>query len=91
LSKPHSNFKFQEEILLNSKPRKFSGFPFEIHLESEEVPMKKLFLSSNQALIWYCTGREKVLSTSLRSSPSSTYEGLKLSRWDVAMARRMRA
>jgi hypothetical protein len=42
LSKLHSNFKFQEEILLNSKPRKFSDVPFQIHLESKEVPMENV-------------------------------------------------
>jgi hypothetical protein len=40
--KVHPNLKFQEEILLNSKPRKFSKFSFEIHFESGEVPMEKI-------------------------------------------------
>jgi hypothetical protein len=38
----HSNSKFQKEILLNSKPRKFSKFSFEIHTESGKVPMDKV-------------------------------------------------
>jgi hypothetical protein len=42
LTKLHSNFKFQEEILLNSKPRNFSDFPFGIHLESKKVPTEKV-------------------------------------------------
>jgi hypothetical protein len=40
LSKFHSNRKFQEEILLNSKPRSFNDFLFEIHFKSREVPME---------------------------------------------------
>jgi hypothetical protein len=42
LSKFHSKFKFQEGILLNSKPRSFSKFSFEIHSESEGVSMEKV-------------------------------------------------
>jgi uncharacterized membrane protein (GlpM family) len=34
--------KFQEEILLNYKPRNFSEFSFKIHVESREVPMEKV-------------------------------------------------
>jgi hypothetical protein len=40
--KVHPNLKFQEEILLNSKPRNFSEFLFEIHFESGEIPMEKV-------------------------------------------------
>jgi hypothetical protein len=36
--KVHPNLKFKEEILLNSKSRKFSKFSFEIHFESGEGP-----------------------------------------------------
>jgi hypothetical protein len=32
----------QEEILVNSKPRSFSDFSFEIYSKSEEVTMEKL-------------------------------------------------
>jgi hypothetical protein len=35
----HPNWKFQEEILSNSKPKKFSEFLFEIHFKSGEVTM----------------------------------------------------
>jgi hypothetical protein len=35
---------FQQEILLNSKPRNFTEFSFEIHFKSEEVPMEKVIL-----------------------------------------------
>jgi hypothetical protein len=34
--------KFQKEILLNSKPRNFFEFSFELHFESEKVPMEKV-------------------------------------------------
>jgi hypothetical protein len=34
--------KSQEEILVNSKPIRFSIFSFDIHYESEEVPMDKV-------------------------------------------------
>jgi hypothetical protein len=36
-----------KEILLNSKPRKFSEFSFEIHLNLEKFLWRKLFFSSN--------------------------------------------
>jgi hypothetical protein len=41
-SKFHPSSKFKEEILLNSKPRRFSNFSFEIHSKSEEVSMEKV-------------------------------------------------
>jgi hypothetical protein len=34
--------KSQEEILVNSKPRSFSDFLFEIYSKSEEVPIDKV-------------------------------------------------
>jgi hypothetical protein len=38
----HLNLKFQEEIQLNSKPRNFFEFSFEIHFKSREFPMEKV-------------------------------------------------
>jgi hypothetical protein len=34
--------KFQKEIILNSQPRNFFEFSFEIHLESKEIPREKV-------------------------------------------------
>jgi hypothetical protein len=36
--------KFQEEILSNSKPRKFYKFSFKTHSESGEVPIERVVL-----------------------------------------------
>jgi hypothetical protein len=44
MSKFHPNLKFQEEILLNPKPRNFPEFLFEIHFESGGVPMEEIVL-----------------------------------------------
>jgi hypothetical protein len=41
-SKFHSNSKFQEEVILNSRPREFPEFSFQIPSESEEVSKEKV-------------------------------------------------
>jgi hypothetical protein len=69
--------KFQEEILLNSEPRNFSEFLFEIHLKYGEVPMEKVlpFFKTFTTIFYFKLFEPgKVLPASIKVRMSLNFE-----------------